>query len=63
VGNVTKLLNAWQESAPAEVARLEAQVADLKAALTHLQGELADMREQRDRWQSRAERVSLVSPC
>jgi predicted nucleic acid-binding Zn-ribbon protein len=60
---MTKLLNAREESEPAEVARLEAQVADLKAALTHLQRELADMREQRDRWHSRAERVSLVSPC
>jgi hypothetical protein len=24
---------------------------------------IADIREQKDKWQSRAERISLVSPC
>jgi hypothetical protein len=51
-----------QQHAP-EVAALEAQIADLKQLVALLQTQIADIREQRDKWQSRAERISLVSPC
>jgi hypothetical protein len=40
---------------------LEAQIVDLKKLVALRQVELADMRDQKDKWQSRAERVSLVS--
>ena len=46
-----------------DVAALEAQIADLKRLVAVLQTQLADMREEKDKWQSRAERMSLVSPC
>ena len=59
--SVTKLLGATQEYASGDIATLEAQIADLKQVVAVLQARLADMREQRDRWQSRAERISLVS--
>jgi hypothetical protein len=42
---------------------LEEQIADLKRVVALTRAELADMREQRDKWQSRAERVSLTAPC
>ena len=42
---------------------LEEQIADLRQVVALLRAELADMREQRDKSQSRAERVSLTSPC
>jgi uncharacterized small protein (DUF1192 family) len=42
---------------------LEEQIADLKQVVARLRAELADMREQRDKWQSRAQRVSLTAPC
>jgi uncharacterized small protein (DUF1192 family) len=42
---------------------LEEQIANLKQVVARLRAELADMREQRDKWQSRAERVSLTAPC
>jgi predicted nucleic acid-binding Zn-ribbon protein len=44
-----------------DVAALEAQIEELKQAIVLLQAQLANMREQRDRWQSRAERISLVA--
>jgi hypothetical protein len=42
---------------------LEDEIADLKQVIAVLRAELADMREQRDKWQSRADRVSLTAPC
>jgi predicted nucleic acid-binding Zn-ribbon protein len=42
---------------------LEEQIADLQQVVALMRAELADMREQRDKWQSRAERVSLTAPC
>jgi hypothetical protein len=42
---------------------LEEQIASLKEVIALLRGELADMREQRDKWQNRAERISLIAPC
>jgi predicted nucleic acid-binding Zn-ribbon protein len=58
----TERPDTTQQNAP-EVAALEAQIADLKQLVALLQAQIADVREQRDRWQSRAERISLVSPC
>jgi hypothetical protein len=46
-----------------DAAALEAQIADLKQVVAILRAELADMREQRDKSQSRAERGSLTAPC
>ena len=46
-----------------ELAAFEAQIADLKQLVAFLQSQLADIRNQKDKWQSRAERISLVSPC
>jgi hypothetical protein len=46
-----------------DVAVLEAQIEELKQAIVLLQAQLADMREQRDRWRSRSERISLVAAC
>ena len=51
-----------QQNAP-EVAALEAQIADLKQFIALLQAQITDIREQKDKWQSRVERISLVSPC
>jgi hypothetical protein len=42
---------------------LEEEIADLKQVIALLRAELADLREQRDKWQSRADRVSLTAPC
>jgi chromosome condensin MukBEF ATPase and DNA-binding subunit MukB len=44
-------------------AELEAQIEDLKQIIASLRIQLADMRQQRDKWQSRAERISLTAPC
>ena len=60
---VTELLDTTRPRATDEVAALEAQIADLKQLVTLLQSQLADVRDQKDKWQSRAERMSLVSPC
>ena len=49
--------------APSDTATLQAQIADLKQVNAVLGAQLTDMREQRDKWQSRAERVSLAAPC
>jgi cell division protein FtsB len=52
-----------QQYSQDDVAALEAQNVQLKAAIVLLQAQLADMRQQRDKWQSRAERISLVAAC
>jgi hypothetical protein len=56
----TERPDTTQQNAP-EVAALEAQIADLKQLVALLQAQLADLRDQKDKWQSRAERISLVS--
>jgi predicted nucleic acid-binding Zn-ribbon protein len=56
----TELLDATRQHA-AEVAALEAQIADLKQLVALLQSQLADIRDQKDKWQSGAERISLIS--
>ena len=62
-GDNTQVLDTPQQYAQDEVAALEAQIEQLKQVIVLLQGQLADMREQRDRWQSRAERITLVAAC
>ena len=57
---LTELLDTTRQHA-IEVAALEAQIADLKRLVALLQSQLADIRDQKDKWQSRAERISLVS--
>jgi uncharacterized protein HemX len=56
----TELLDTIRQHAT-EVAALEAQIADLKQLVALLQSQLADIRDQKDKWQSRVERISLVS--
>jgi hypothetical protein len=56
----TELLETTRQHAT-EVAALGAQIADLKRLVALLRFELADIRDQKDKWQSRAERISLVS--
>ena len=58
----TERPDTTRQNAP-EVAALEAQIADLKQLVALLRAQIADIREQKDKWQSRAERISLVSPC
>jgi FtsZ-binding cell division protein ZapB len=55
------MLEKQEQCARDEIAALNAQIEQLKQAILMLQGQLADMRGQRDKWQSRAERVSLVA--
>jgi hypothetical protein len=57
---LTELLDTTRQHAT-EVAALEAQIADLKQLVALLQSQLTDIRDQKDKWQSRAERISLVS--
>ena len=57
------MLDTPQQCARDGVAVLEAQIEELKQAIVLLQAQLVDMREQRDRWQSRAERIRLVAAC
>jgi uncharacterized protein with von Willebrand factor type A (vWA) domain len=52
-----------QDHAQDYSADLEGQVEDLKRVIESLRIQLADMRQQRDKWQSRAERISLTAPC
>jgi prefoldin subunit 5 len=44
-----------------DLAVLEAQIEHLKQAIMLLQAQLAEMRSERDKWQSRAERTSIVA--
>ena len=44
-----------------DVVALEAQNEQLKEAIMLLQAQLAEMRRERDKWQSRAERTSIAA--
>jgi predicted nucleic acid-binding Zn-ribbon protein len=57
------MVQKQQQYSHDDMAALEAQIEHPKEAIALLQTQLADMREQRDRWQSRAERVSIVAAC
>jgi|SoiMethySBSTD1v2_1073268.scaffolds.fasta_scaffold3109564_2 uncharacterized protein with von Willebrand factor type A (vWA) domain len=57
------MIDTREQYARDDVAALKAHIEELKQAIVLLQAQLADIREQRDRWQSRAERISLVSVC
>jgi hypothetical protein len=48
-------------SASDHVARLEAQIAGLNQTVALLRAQLADMRAHKDRWESRADRISLTA--
>jgi hypothetical protein len=61
LGGGKEVLDTPQPDARDDVAALEAQIEQLKQVIVLLQDQLADMREQRDRWQSGAERISLVA--
>ena len=56
-------LSSSQNQARDYAAELEAQIEDLKQVIASLRIQLADMRQQRDKWQSKAERISLTAPC
>jgi FtsZ-binding cell division protein ZapB len=55
------MFQTQQQYAHDDVAVLEAQIEQLKEAIMLLQGQLAEMRRERDKWQSRAERTSIVA--
>jgi hypothetical protein len=44
-----------------DAARLNAQVESLKQVVALLRDQLADLRKEKDKWQSRAERISLTA--
>jgi hypothetical protein len=56
------LLAKHDNYGPEDAANLKAQIADLKQVIISLRAQLADMHEQMNRWQSRADRVSLTAP-
>ena len=51
------------EDARRHVDALEAEIAALKETVARLRAELADVRQERDRWQRGAGRISLAAPC
>jgi hypothetical protein len=51
------------EDARHQVDALEAEITALKETVARLRAELADVRQERDRWQRGAERISLAAPC
>jgi ribosomal protein L29 len=55
------MLDGTYEYRREDVANLVAQIADLKQVIISLRAQLADMHQQMDRWQSRADRISLTA--
>jgi uncharacterized small protein (DUF1192 family) len=51
------------DDARRRVDALEAEIAALKETVARLRAELVDARQERDRWQRGAERISLAAPC
>jgi hypothetical protein len=58
---MTRLTDGTHSNGPDDAANLEAQIADQKQVIISLRAQLADMHEQMDRWQSRADRISLTA--
>ena len=57
--DMTKLPDGTHDYGPDDAANLSAQIADQEQVIILLRAQLADMNEQMDRWQSRADRISL----
>jgi cell division protein FtsB len=53
--------SSTQQHARDDLATLKAQIEGLKQVVAALRAQLADMHAQRDKWQSRAERISLTA--
>ena len=58
---MTKLIDGTYLYGPDD-SDLKAQIAVQKQVINSLRAQLADMHEQMDRWQSRADRISLTAP-
>ncbi len=60
LGGMYEMLQEDQYSRD-DLAVLEGQIEHLKQAIMLLQAQLAEMRNERDKWQSRAQRTTLVA--
>jgi hypothetical protein len=58
---MTKLIDGTHSHGPDDYVNLKAQIADQKQVINSLRAQLADIHEQMDRWQSRADRISLTA--
>ena len=58
---MTRLTDGTHSYGRDDAAILEAQIADQKQVIISLRAQLADLHEQMDRWQSRADRISLTA--
>ena len=58
---MTRLTDGTHSYRRDDAANLEAQIADQKQVIISLRAQLADLHEQMDRWQSRADRISLTA--
>ena len=58
---MTKLIDGTHSYGPDDYVNLKAQIADQKQVINSLRAQLADIHEQMDRWQSRADRISLTA--
>src|SRR5262249_43259192 len=54
-------INGKQQYLSGDAATLTAQIESLKQTVALLRDQLADMHEQRDKWQRRSERISLTA--
>ena len=52
---------ATQQHSSGDATSLDAEVEDLKQVVALLRDQLSDLRQERDKWQSRAERISLTA--
>ena len=60
---MTKLTDGSHSYEPDDVTDLTAQIEHQKQIIISLRAQIADMHEQIDRWQSRADRISLTAAC
>jgi hypothetical protein len=61
VDGMMKLPDGTHEYGSDDAANLKAQIEDQKQVIILLRAQLADMHQQMDRWQSRADRISLTA--